>query len=162
MATGQAWLLLWAHGEPRVGRGWSKPGAIQPNTSNITRLAEQSTDHWGGGQGGSGGGTAKTEAPAGRGPCGRRLHGGKSPGAITVLLSPTGPPETPGFHRRTLRQREREGQAWSNTALRSDAHCTLGAAGAWIPTQQSYVSGCQPHDHTDNPARDRESFSKLG
>ena len=147
---------------PAGGGGWSKLGAIQPNSSNITRLAEPSTDSWGGGQGGSRDGTVNTEAPAGRGPRGQRLHGRKNPGVTATLLSPRWSPEMPGFHRRKLKQREREGQAWSNTALRSDVCCTPGGCWPLIPTQQTNVSSCQPHDHTDNPARDTGSFSKLG
>ena len=136
---------------------------IQPNTSNITRLVEPSTDYWGGGQGGSGGGTANTEAPEGRGPREQRLHRGKNPGVITMLLSPAVVPRDAWFSREDT---EAEGEGGTSLEQHSSkvrrALHPRGAAGAWIPTQQRNVSGCQPHDHTDNPARNRGSFSKLG
>lgn len=110
--TGPA-AALGTRGTPRRGEeGWSKLGAIQPNSSNITRLAEPSTDRWGGGQGGSGDGTVNTEAPAGRGPRGQRLHGWKSPGVITMLLSPAVVPRDAWFS-----QEEAEAEGEGGTSL---------------------------------------------
>ena len=103
------------------------------------------------------------EAPAGRGPRGQRLHGGTSPGVITMSLSPAVAPRDAWFSREDT---EAEGEGGTSLEQHSSkvrrALHPRGAAGAWIPTQQRNVSGCQPHDHTDNPARDKGSFSKLG